>query len=154
MRPIPDVRVLIVEDDPDQARLLERKLSWSLMACFTASVAPDLESALLAIEKETYDAVLLDLSLPDSAGLATISSLGSLSRHIPIVVLTANDDDEAALLAARIGVQDYLIKGNLDTRTLSRAVLAAIDRHRWAMRAALVAQAEAGTRRSAPVSPR
>jgi DNA-binding response OmpR family regulator len=141
-----------VEDDIDQARLLERKLSWSLMASFTASHAADLESALRAIETETHDAVFLDLSLPDSGGLATIASLGSLSRHIPIVVLTANDDDEAALFAARIGVQDYLIKGNLDTRTLSRAVLSAIDRHRWAMRAALVAQAEAGPGRSENVS--
>ena len=152
MRPIPHVRVLIVEDDIDQARLLERKLSWSLMACFTASHAPDLESALRAIESEPPDAVILDLSLPDSAGLATIASLGSLSRHIPIVVLTSNDDDEAALFAARIGVQDYLIKGNLDTRMLARAVLAAIDRHRWAKRAADVAQAEAGPGRSADVS--
>lgn len=124
------LHILLVEDDPDTARLIARRLSWADR--FTVDQAPDLQTALGRIEHEDYDLVLLDLSLPDGEPMSSLAAAGALSRHIPIVILTASDDDGLAQIAARLGVQGYLVKDkSSDTRTLVRSVLAAIHRHRW-----------------------
>ncbi len=137
--PKPVLRVLLVEDDVDAARLAERRLRWSAIASFVVTQAPDLQSALARLEREEYDAVLLDLALPDAQATSTLSAAGAIARHVPIVVLTGNDDDDLAVLAARLGVQDYLVKERQDSRSLSRAILAAVNRHPWVRAGALIA---------------
>ncbi|MEM9771046.1 MAG: EAL domain-containing protein [Cyanobacteria bacterium P01_D01_bin.73] len=77
-----------------------------------------------------FDVVLLDLSLPDSQGLATVSRLSEAIPSVPIVVLTNFKDDELALDAIRCGAQDYLVKGKLHPEVLSRAIRYAIERKR------------------------
>ena len=135
----PVLRVLMVEDDVDAARLFARRLAWSATADFRVSQAPDLQSALACIEHDEFDALLLDLSLPDAPATSTLAAAGAISRHLPIVVLTGTDDDDLAVLAARLGVQDYLVKDAQDSRSLSRAILAAVHRHPWVRAAALSA---------------
>jgi glutamate dehydrogenase (NAD(P)+) len=126
------LHVLLVEDDPDMARLVSCQLGWSGSARFTVDHAPDLQSALNRIERDEFDAVLFDLSLPDGDPMSTLVVAGTLSRQLPILVLTAIEDESMAELAARIGAQAYLLKGrSMDARALGREVYAAVHRHRW-----------------------
>jgi PAS domain S-box-containing protein len=71
---------------------------------------------------------LLDLSLPDAQGLETIGRLAEAAPNLPIVVLTGLADEEVAMEAVRRGAEDYLIKGQTDTRTVGRVIHYAIDR--------------------------
>jgi DNA-binding response OmpR family regulator len=126
------LHVLLVEDDPDMARLVSCQLGWSGSARFTVDLAPDLQSALSRIERDEFDAVLFDLSLPDGDPMSTLVVAGTLSRQLPILVLTGIEDEGMAELAARIGAQAYLLKGRgMDARILGREVYAAVHRHRW-----------------------
>ena len=77
-----------------------------------------------------FDAVLLDLSLPDSRGLATVEQAASLNPRLPIIVLTGLDDEGIATEAVRKGAQDYLIKGNVDGALLVRSIRYAVERKR------------------------
>ncbi len=124
------IRVLLVEDDPDTSRLFARRLAWSRAAQFDVVLADDLQTALREIESGPLDVVLLDLGLPDGDPMSTLAMAGAIARHVPIVVLTAQDDDDLAVMAARLGCQDYLVKPQ-DVAHLSRSVLMAIERHQW-----------------------
>jgi DNA-binding response OmpR family regulator len=125
------VRVLYVEDDPEASRLFSRRLAWSSTVRFDVEAVSDLQSALSMLSTRSFDLVLLDLSLPDAETMSTLVAAGAIARSIPIVVLTANDDDEIALLAARLGVQDLLVKSQQLGRSVERSLLNAIERHRW-----------------------
>lgn len=128
------IRILMVEDDPDAVRLFARRLSLSPLASFEVEHVPDLQSALARIETQRYGAVLLDLTLPDGQSTSTLAAAAAIARHLPIVILTANDDPELALLAARVGVQDYLVKEREDAQSIVRALLSAVYRHGFAQR--------------------
>lgn len=128
------IRVLLVEDDPDAVRLFARRLAWSPAARFEVEHAPDLQSALGRIERRSYGGVLLDLALPDGESTSTLAAAAAIARHLPIVILTSNEDTELALLAARVGVQDYLVKRHQDAQSLVRALLSAVYRHGFAKR--------------------
>jgi DNA-binding response OmpR family regulator len=78
---------------------------------------------------EPYDIILLDLALPDSQGMDTIRTMVSAAPTIPIVVLTGNNDEETGLAALRNGAQDYLVKGQVDSGAVTRAMRFAIQRH-------------------------
>ncbi len=132
------MRVLYVEDDPEAARLFARRLAWFRAVKFEVEVASDLQTALGLLSREHFDAVLLDLSLPDGEVMSTLAAAGAIARRVPIVVLTGNDDQDVAVLAARLGVQDYLHKADQDGLSVGRALLEALERHRW-VRAAVEA---------------
>src|ERR1043166_1593229 len=89
-----------------------------------------LSDAVGRLEEVAFDAVLLDLGLPDSQGLATYRRLRDAARKVPIVILTALQDASVAVLAVQEGAQDYLVKGNTDSRMLQRAIRQAIERKR------------------------
>ena len=131
LQPLQQIHVLLVEDDEDTARLVGRVLSLSVAASFVVTRAGDLQSALALIEREPFDVVLLDLTLPDGGSMSTLAAAGAIARHVPIAILTSTDEDDLVRLAARIGVQEYLVKGEHGSRALERALLAAIERHRW-----------------------
>src|SRR5262249_38312597 len=75
-----------------------------------------------------FDAVLLDLALPDSSGIATLLAMRSAAGELPIIVMTADCDESIAIEAMRKGAQDYVIKGELDGRRIARALTYAIER--------------------------
>lgn len=124
------VRVLLVEDEADSARLLTRRLQRYPGVRFVVSHAWDLGSAFARLEEQAFDVMVLDLCLPDGRGFGTLASACAVARHLPIVVLTAEDDDEMALRAIRAGAQEYLIKPLTDVRPVVRALLHARERHR------------------------
>ena len=86
---------------------------------------------LCGILKETsVDAILLDLALPDSEGLATLERANSAAGYLPIIVLTGLEDEAVAIEAVRKGAQDYLIKGQTGARQLMQTILRAVERKR------------------------
>ncbi|MGE4496987.1 MAG: diguanylate cyclase [Deferribacterales bacterium] len=124
------LNVLIVEDNPGDARLIEIMLHDNAQFDFRCKKTDRLSAALDALKAAHYDAVLLDLALPDSFGLETFIKAREASPRTPIVVLTGNDDETIALSAVREGAQDYIVKGQFDEKQLVRAVNYAIERQK------------------------
>ena len=123
-------RVLLVEDNPADAALIEGMFERQGTMPLDLVRADSLGKALDRIAHEAFDAVLLDLTLPDSCGIATLERLQIAAQDVPIVILTGVDDEELALRAIRQGAQDYLFKGAMDGHALTRSVCYAIDRKR------------------------
>lgn len=120
--------VLLVEDDPTDARLTQAHLAQLDRFPHEVSVARTLQSALAALQGKAIDVVLLDLNLPDSRGIDTVATVLRAHRDVPVVVLTGQDDEDLALAAARLGAQDYVVKGR--TKGVLQHVLTyAIERH-------------------------
>jgi diguanylate cyclase (GGDEF)-like protein len=125
------IRILLVEDNPGDARLLREVLRDADAPGFRIVEAGRLAEALARLEGEAgFDVVLLDLSLPDSHGLDTLRRAHAHAPHVPIVILTGHNDETQAVRAVQEGAQDYLIKGTLDTALFTRAIRYAIERHR------------------------
>jgi len=123
--------VLLIEDNPGDARLIELMLGEDPDSPFRLRCVDRLARGLELLATEKPELVLLDLSLPDSHGLDTFDKVFAHSPKIPIIVLTGNDDQTIALSAVKTGAQDYLIKGKLDRELLVRAMQYSIERKRY-----------------------
>lgn len=124
------VNILMIEDDPEAIMLMGIQLS---EACgpnmtFALESAETLKKGLLMAEHGDYDAILLDLNLPDSRGLDTIRAARHKAGGKPVIVMTGFEDEEAGLEAIALGAQDYLIKDRLNMTLLRRSILFAIER--------------------------
>ena len=126
----PAVRVLLVEDNLGDARLIELALAAARWTRFELERVDTLAAALARASQGGIDVMLLDLSLPDSSGIQTLREAYAQAREIPIVVFTGLDDDELAFNAVNEGAQDFLVKGRADTELLDRSIRYAIERHR------------------------
>ncbi|MGE5547606.1 MAG: response regulator [Solirubrobacterales bacterium] len=122
------IRLLLIEDDPADARLVELMLRRLPDRRFEVVIAGRLGEALKRLSEDSFAVVLADLSLPDSAGLATLTAVSEAAPRLPVVVLTGNDDDTLALEALKHGAQDYVVKGQGDGIMLSRVIRYAIER--------------------------
>lgn len=124
------LRVLLVEDNPGDARLLKETLAEAGSGRFELVHLVRCEEATRRLQAEGFDIVLLDLSLPDSKGLETVERVRAVAERVPIVILTGLDDEEVAVAAAKLGAQDYLVKGHIDSHGLVRALRYATERKR------------------------
>lgn len=124
------IHVLLIEDNPGDARLLRELLQETGSSQFELVHADRFSEALARLNERRFDVVLLDLSLPDAHGLETISRLGGQAEGMPIVILTGLNDEEIAIKALQQGAQDYLVKGQADGQLLARALRYAIQRHK------------------------
>jgi sigma-B regulation protein RsbU (phosphoserine phosphatase) len=123
------IQVLFVEDSLIDARLIERTVSRAAHHSIELQHVTDLRTALAELQKTTFDAVLLDVILPDSPGaVESIRALHNVAPEIPVIVLTGMEDTEAALLAVRGGAQDYLVKEQCNPDTVIRAIGYALER--------------------------
>ncbi|HOD81805.1 MAG: Oxygen sensor histidine kinase NreB [Planctomycetes bacterium ADurb.Bin126] len=122
------LRLLLVEDNPADAALLRESLNDAGGGCFDVTYVDRLSDAIRLLHPALYDAVLLDLTLPDSQGLATLDRICLAAEDLPIIVLTGLDDEAIAIEAVRKGAQDYMVKGQSDSPTLVRALQYAIER--------------------------
>ncbi|HLG10213.1 MAG TPA: ATP-binding protein [Dehalococcoidia bacterium] len=123
------MRVMLVEDSPGDARLVEELLKEIKTPPLTFETVSSLALALPRLAETAFDVLLLDLGLPDSQGLETLIKARQSAPHMPIVVLTGFDDEERAVEAMQLGAQDYLVKGGFKTSmTLRRAIRYAIER--------------------------
>jgi PAS domain S-box-containing protein len=122
------IRILLVEDNPADARLLRELLKEVATAEFDLLLAGRLQEALARLSAESFDIVMTDLTLPDSSGMGAFRALHAAAPRIPIVVLSGVDDETLAIGAVREGAQDYLVKGRLDAHLLGRSLRYAIER--------------------------
>lgn len=127
-----DIKILLIEDDPDDVLLLKKFLEKAVWkpAEFNIHLEEHLQGAMDRLEKESFDIILLDLSLPDSQGVETLKNLTKKYPDLPIVVITGFDDEGLALESLRQGAQDYLIKGNVDSYSLPRTIHYSLERKR------------------------
>ncbi|MCI0579531.1 MAG: HAMP domain-containing histidine kinase [Chloroflexi bacterium] len=124
------ITVLMVEDDPGDARLVRALLAEAQPDSFQLVTAGRLLDGLARLARGGIDAILLDLSLPDSQGVQTLTRMLSWAGSVPVIVLTGMDDARLGLEAVQAGAQDYLVKGQLDASLLARALRYAIERQR------------------------
>src|SRR5574340_1453799 len=123
------MNVLIIEDNEDDAELIREALSSRSSHSITLEWADRLETGFSTLTRGSIDAVLLDLSLPDSHGLDTLDRVRTRVQDAPVIVLTGLDDERVAEEALRHGAQDYLVKGRLNGDLLQRAIRYAMGRH-------------------------
>jgi phosphoserine phosphatase RsbU/P len=122
------LRVLLIEDNPGDARLIRELLAESKGTMFDVQTAGSLAAGLQLLAQTAYDVLLLDLNLPDSWGNETITSVIRATPRIPVVVLTGTAEEETGVTAIKYGAQDYLIKGSFTGDTLTRSIAHAIER--------------------------
>jgi PAS domain S-box-containing protein len=131
-----EFNVLLVEDKLGDVRLVQAMLAQARDAHFNVEHVSRLETALERLTQDQadihnpIDVILLDLSLPDSIGYHTFSQVCTQAPDVPVVLLTATDDESLAIQAAGEGAQDYLVKGEVESRWLVRALRYAIERKR------------------------
>ncbi|HWH13961.1 MAG TPA: response regulator [Miltoncostaeaceae bacterium] len=136
------VRVLLVEDDDGDAELITAEVAAQIRPRVDVARVPTLAAGVHALRTADYDAVLLDLTLPDSDHLETIDRVRRVAPGVPVVVLTGLQDDGLARDALRRGAQDYLTKGDPTPAPVWRSVQYAIERQRLLNRVTAL-QAEA-----------
>jgi signal transduction histidine kinase len=124
------INILLVEDNADDVLLLKRILAAEAELAFILNHQSSLPQALAALDGNSFDIILLDLSLPGSSGLETFTCVHARCAEIPIIVLTGLSDEELATLAVRLGAQDYLVKGRINPSLIVRAIRYAIERKR------------------------
>ncbi len=126
------IRVLLIEDNERDVLLLREALAVAKPADLEVGLAhaSRLSEGLAQIEQDSFDVLLLDLSLPDGQGLETYFRARRQAPQMPIVVLTGLQDDAVALRAIREGAQDYIVKGEYQGTPLVRALRYAIERHK------------------------
>ncbi len=122
------VKILLIEDNPGDARLIGEMLKESQGASFILEWRDRLKTGLQKLAEDGADVVLLDLGLTDSQGLDTYERTQSQFPGIPIVVLSGLQDESIAVNAVRAGAQDYLVKGQIEGKLLARSIKYAIER--------------------------
>ena len=135
----PCVNILLIEDNLAEARLLQELLKGTILSCFNLAHVKRMAEAISFLDRsnkqlkaDSFDIILLDLTLPDSYGLASLDSLIQYAPSLPIVVLTNTNDEELAVEAVRHGAQDYLVKRHINQDILVRSLRYAIERKQGA----------------------
>ena len=124
------LKILLIEDDPGDAHLIRKMLIESKSAYFELEHFDRLSTGLEQLAQMEIDLILLDLNLPDSQGLDTIVKAHAKAQIIPVIVLTGLEDENLAIKSISKGAQDYLVKGQIDSGLLIRAIHYAVERHR------------------------
>ncbi len=121
--------ILLVEDNPGDAMLLEELLLDNKRFKFKMDVADTLQTAIKMVEEIRYDIILLDLGLPDSNGLDALQVINKKVNNIPILVITGLDDDKTGNEAIKMGAQSYIVKGLYNSRLITDSIIHAVERN-------------------------
>ncbi|MFL5383484.1 MAG: ATP-binding protein [Longimicrobiaceae bacterium] len=148
------LRILLVEDNPGDARLIRETLRDAGSLAFELKHVDRLAAALPLLAARAADVALLDLSLPDAHGLETVTRALAAAPDVPIVVLTGLDDETVAIQAVQAGAQDYLVKGQVEPGMLARALRYAMERKRLEAERARLLEAEHQARTAAEAAVR
>lgn len=122
-----NISVLIIEDNPADAYLIQMLLCESIFQKFHIKHSSNLYDALEYISKENFNVILLDLHLPDTIGLEALGKINNLNSSIPIIVLTGLDKN-LGIQVLKLGAQDYLTKNEINSELLIRTIKYAIER--------------------------
>lgn len=124
------INILLIEDNPGDARLIDIYLKESFDNIFTLLTADYLHKGLELLEKQSFTIIISDLSLPDSDGLETFKKIHDKAPDTPIIVLTGMEDEAMGINAMKLGAQDFLVKGKLKIGSLKRSITYSIERSR------------------------
>jgi PAS domain S-box-containing protein len=122
------VEILLFEDNPGDAGLIEEMLEEFADFPYELKNTETLKEGLDYLKERPYDVILSDLGLPDSDGIDTFLEIHSRNSQIPIIILTAVNDEKTGIDAVKRGAQDYLVKGEVDGRLLKRSIQYSIER--------------------------
>ncbi|MFA6924622.1 MAG: PAS domain S-box protein [Bacteroidales bacterium] len=121
------LRILLVEDNPGDVYIVKDLLK-SAETKYIVTHSSRLSDALQLLNKQEFDAILLDIGLPDSTGIETLRKIKSPKIKAPIIILTGFDDKDLAIESVKEGAQDYLVKNKLSSDNISRAINHSIER--------------------------
>jgi DNA-binding NtrC family response regulator len=124
------IRILQFEDYQDDAILTGYFLAEVKNIVCNICHVERLSLGLEQLSNNNFDLILLDLNLPDSQGLSTFEEVQKIAGDIPIIIMSGMVDEDLAVCAVQKGAQDYLIKGQIDSQLLIRAILYAIERQK------------------------
>ncbi len=127
----PTHRVLMVEDDPSYRTLVKRILMLQKAPKFDFIGVGSLKECIEHLQRDNFDIILLDLSLPDSSGILTVRKVLEVCSGTPLVILSGRDDSESGVLAVALGAQDYLVKHQVSNDALVRCIRYAIERKKF-----------------------
>jgi phosphoserine phosphatase RsbU/P len=127
------LRILLIEHDAAFARYVDEMLGQARDIITQIEPVADLAAGLAELREDTFDAVLLDLCVPDGAGLGNIPLINALVPRLPVIVAGDADDEIVALETMQAGAQDYLVKSQLTPAWIERSIRYAIERHRLDM---------------------
>ncbi len=123
------VQILLIEDSPLFVQLTRKMLDAAKSFQFDVDCVDNLADGIARLAKGGIDAVLLDLTLPDSSGLETFLTLHQAARDVPIVIYTSVDDESLSLTALNHGASDYLVKSEVNANWLGKSLVYAIQRN-------------------------
>lgn len=125
------IKILIIEDNEDDAFIVIRNLKSSENSDISFDIAPNIKKALYFLDQNLYDVILLDLNLPDSNGLDTFKTILENDKNSTTkVILTGLDDDSIGLEAVKLGAQDFLPKKLINKSSLKRSIVHSMERNR------------------------
>ena len=124
------IKILLIEDNPSDAKILSKVLGEATSTKFEITHADLLSTAMEYLSKSNFDVILSDLSLTDSSARDTLSMLKARASHLPVVILTGFDDEKTAIQSVYDGIQDFILKSQLKKESLVRTIQYAIERHK------------------------
>ncbi len=129
-----DINILLIEDNPGDVRLLKEYLSEVKRTTFNVKTTGSLTDGIEMITSNRFDAILLDLSLPDCTGIDTLLNILKRAKQEAVIVLTGLKDEDVAVEAVRQGAQDYIMKDQLDHSLLARSIYYSVERKQAELR--------------------
>ena len=121
---------MLIEDNPGDARLIQELFKETPKLDVHLKIRPTLSEGLEAFLENKFDILLLDLMLPDSFGSNTIALINEKVKDTPIIIISGTEDENLALKSIKIGIQDYLVKGKINSSLLERSILYTLERYR------------------------
>lgn len=122
--------LLLIEDNPGDVRLIQESIMEELPAA-DLTVCHSLSEGKTLLSSRDFDLILLDLTLPDSRGIASFKEIHRAYPALPVIIISGVEDKEVALKAVQSGAQDYITKTKSNYHILPRAIHYAIERHEY-----------------------
>jgi diguanylate cyclase (GGDEF)-like protein/PAS domain S-box-containing protein len=123
-----DKTVLLIENDPEETRSIGEMFKNQCLYAFRLAHVESLADFKTYLAEHSVDVVLLDLGLPDTEGQEAVRYVRAAAPRVSIVLLVGKESESTAMLAMKEGAQDYLVKGQIETRELMRALRNAVER--------------------------
>ena len=130
-KPQPEkINILLVEDNPADSGLVDEYLQEIYNKNYTLTICDYVKKAIDQLKEKSFDIILSDLTLPDSSGLDTFTTIFKTNTECPIIILTGLNDEDLGNKAVTMGAQDYLVKNNVTAASLKHSIAHSLERYR------------------------